>query len=65
MPWNVRFVPEADSCTAAKRPLAGLSFGCVRPHKLAARQAPGRLEGGFLTQLAPVCGIAGAFGLTN
>jgi hypothetical protein len=46
--WRVRHVcevPEADSRIAAKRPLAGLSFGCVRPHKLAAAlEAPGRPE---------------------
>src|SRR6516165_9636849 len=40
--WNVRFVPIADSCTAAKRPLAGLRFLCVRPHEPAALQALGR-----------------------
>jgi hypothetical protein len=30
-PRNVRFVPIADSCTAAKKSPAGLSFGCIRP----------------------------------
>jgi hypothetical protein len=49
---NVSFVPKADSCTAAKRPVAGLSLGFVRPHKAAAAlQAPGGLEGRFLTRL--------------
>jgi hypothetical protein len=39
---DVRFVPKADSCTAAKRPLAGPRFLCVRPHEPAALQALGR-----------------------
>jgi hypothetical protein len=39
---HVRFVPKADSCTATKRPLAGLRFPCVRPHKPAALQALGQ-----------------------
>jgi hypothetical protein len=49
---DVRFVPKADSCSAEKSPLAGLSFGYVRRHKLAAALQSDRPEGSFLTQLA-------------
>ena len=31
--WNVRFVPKADSCTAAKKPLGELRLLCFRPHE--------------------------------
>jgi hypothetical protein len=41
---DVPFVPKADSCTAAKRPLAELSVGCVRSHKLAAKAPVKRLR---------------------
>jgi hypothetical protein len=41
--WHVRLVPKADSCTAAKGLVSGLSFLCVPPHELAAAlQALGR-----------------------
>jgi hypothetical protein len=49
---NVRFVPKVDSCSVENSPLAGLSFGYVRRHKLAAALQSDQLEGSFLTQLA-------------
>src|SRR5215472_4279375 len=44
---NVRFVPEADSCSAAKKLLARLRLLCFRPHEPATLQAfsrPDRVE---------------------
>jgi hypothetical protein len=40
---NVRFVPKADSCAAAKN-LSGLRFLCIRPHEPSALQALGGLD---------------------
>jgi len=34
--YHVRYGPQADSCTAAKSPLAGLRLLCLRPHEPAA-----------------------------
>jgi hypothetical protein len=53
---DVGFVPKADSCTAAKRPLAGLSFGAFLPHKFAAvLEAPGQPESNAIR--VPIWGL--------